>query len=229
MIPFKSWESCIFYATSLFLFLPHFPLKGRPLREQQEVAAAVIQRCYRKYKQVSQLLGRHGNVSYSHSIQTGLGSLVCGLAKSTTSSAWSKDWLWIVLIKNQREMFQKGKKNKQTKSHLQLMPQNNFCSHRWPLSGITCLQHWSDTEEVICVWNKALCLSHFTYELISNERTQGNLIWWLVDTSCYRWPWIIYITSSLAGFPFGFFLSNLKWRIVKIWRSPESLKLFCIP
>uniref|UniRef100_A0A7M4EXS5 Calmodulin-binding transcription activator 1 n=1 Tax=Crocodylus porosus TaxID=8502 RepID=A0A7M4EXS5_CROPO len=27
--------------------------KGRPLREQQEVAAAVIQRCYRKYKQVS--------------------------------------------------------------------------------------------------------------------------------------------------------------------------------
>uniref|UniRef100_A0A8B9BCS0 Calmodulin-binding transcription activator 1 n=1 Tax=Anser brachyrhynchus TaxID=132585 RepID=A0A8B9BCS0_9AVES len=26
--------------------------KGRPLREQQEVAAAVIQRCYRKYKQV---------------------------------------------------------------------------------------------------------------------------------------------------------------------------------
>uniref|UniRef100_A0A8D2LH44 Calmodulin binding transcription activator 1 n=1 Tax=Varanus komodoensis TaxID=61221 RepID=A0A8D2LH44_VARKO len=27
--------------------------QGRPLREQQEVAAAVIQRCYRKYKQVS--------------------------------------------------------------------------------------------------------------------------------------------------------------------------------
>uniref|UniRef100_A0A8C3K0I5 Calmodulin binding transcription activator 1 n=1 Tax=Calidris pygmaea TaxID=425635 RepID=A0A8C3K0I5_9CHAR len=27
--------------------------KGRPLREQQEVAAAVIQRCYRKYKQVT--------------------------------------------------------------------------------------------------------------------------------------------------------------------------------
>lgn len=28
------------------------PLQGRPLREQQEVATAVIQRCYRKYKQV---------------------------------------------------------------------------------------------------------------------------------------------------------------------------------
>lgn len=28
-------------------------LQERPLREQQEVAAAVIQRCYRKYKQVS--------------------------------------------------------------------------------------------------------------------------------------------------------------------------------
>lgn len=27
--------------------------QGRPLREQQEVAAAVIQRCYKKYKQVS--------------------------------------------------------------------------------------------------------------------------------------------------------------------------------
>jgi len=27
-------------------------LQGRPLREQQEVATAVIQRCYRKYKQV---------------------------------------------------------------------------------------------------------------------------------------------------------------------------------
>ncbi|KAL2296525.1 hypothetical protein Nmel_015844, partial [Mimus melanotis] len=27
--------------------------KGRPLREQQEVAAAVIQRCYRKYKQLT--------------------------------------------------------------------------------------------------------------------------------------------------------------------------------
>lgn len=26
--------------------------QGRPLREQQEVAAAVIQRCYKKYKQV---------------------------------------------------------------------------------------------------------------------------------------------------------------------------------
>lgn len=29
------------------------PQQGRPLREQQEVAAAVIQRCYKKYKQVS--------------------------------------------------------------------------------------------------------------------------------------------------------------------------------
>lgn len=28
-------------------------LQGRPLREQQELAAAVIQRCYKKYKQVS--------------------------------------------------------------------------------------------------------------------------------------------------------------------------------
>ncbi|MGH0179672.1 UNVERIFIED_CONTAM: hypothetical protein FKN15_002161 [Acipenser sinensis] len=28
--------------------------KGRPLREQQEVAAAVIQRCYRKYKEMTQ-------------------------------------------------------------------------------------------------------------------------------------------------------------------------------
>lgn len=34
-----------------------FPVKGRPLREQQEVAAAVIQRCYRKYKQVNQARG----------------------------------------------------------------------------------------------------------------------------------------------------------------------------
>lgn len=32
---------------------PSAPLpQGRPLREQQEVAAAVVQRCYRKYKQV---------------------------------------------------------------------------------------------------------------------------------------------------------------------------------
>lgn len=29
--------------------------QGRPLREQQEVAAAVIQRCYKKYKQVGTL------------------------------------------------------------------------------------------------------------------------------------------------------------------------------
>lgn len=28
------------------------PLQGRRLKEQQELAAAVIQRCYRKYKQV---------------------------------------------------------------------------------------------------------------------------------------------------------------------------------
>lgn len=33
-------------------------LKGRPLREQQEVAAAVIQRCYRKYKQVTSAVSR---------------------------------------------------------------------------------------------------------------------------------------------------------------------------
>lgn len=33
--------------------LSHSTLQqGRPLREQQEVAAAVIQRCYKKYKQV---------------------------------------------------------------------------------------------------------------------------------------------------------------------------------
>ena len=72
VIPLKSWESCISYTVSSFLFLPRFPLKGRPLREQQEVAAAVIQRCYRKYKQVSQLV----NASYPHSIQTGVGSPV---------------------------------------------------------------------------------------------------------------------------------------------------------
>lgn len=34
------------------MLLLSFPTQGRPLREQQEVAAAVIQRCYRKYKQV---------------------------------------------------------------------------------------------------------------------------------------------------------------------------------
>ncbi len=33
--------------------IPFFPtLQGRPLREQQELAAAVIQRCYKRYKQV---------------------------------------------------------------------------------------------------------------------------------------------------------------------------------
>ncbi|KAG9337659.1 hypothetical protein JZ751_028296 [Albula glossodonta] len=41
------------YATLPFLLSP----QGRPLREQQEVAAAVIQRCYRKYKQVGHPLG----------------------------------------------------------------------------------------------------------------------------------------------------------------------------
>lgn len=34
------------------MLLLSFSTQGRPLREQQEVAAAVIQRCYRKYKQV---------------------------------------------------------------------------------------------------------------------------------------------------------------------------------
>lgn len=41
---------CRSWATS---DLSHSTLQqGRPLREQQEVAAAVIQRCYKKYKQV---------------------------------------------------------------------------------------------------------------------------------------------------------------------------------
>lgn len=42
---------CMFHVTSdpLCSILQ----QGRPLREQQEVAAAVIQRCYKKYKQVS--------------------------------------------------------------------------------------------------------------------------------------------------------------------------------
>lgn len=41
---------CMFCVTS---DLSHSTLwQGRPLREQQEVAAAVIQRCYKKYKQV---------------------------------------------------------------------------------------------------------------------------------------------------------------------------------
>lgn len=40
-------------AGSLTSDLSHSTLQqGRPLREQQEVAAAVIQRCYKKYKQV---------------------------------------------------------------------------------------------------------------------------------------------------------------------------------
>lgn len=37
-------------------------LQGRPLREQQELAAAVIQRCYKKYKQVSSASGRNSPV-----------------------------------------------------------------------------------------------------------------------------------------------------------------------
>ena len=108
-IPLKSWESCMSYTVSFFLFLPCFPLKGRPLREQQEVAAAVIQRCYRKYKQVSQLV----NASYPHSILTGMESPVRCLAESTASDAWPKDWLWVTLVKDWRKMFQKrGKKRK---------------------------------------------------------------------------------------------------------------------
>lgn len=42
---------CMFRVTSDLL--RSTPQQGRPLREQQEVAAAVIQRCYKKYKQVS--------------------------------------------------------------------------------------------------------------------------------------------------------------------------------
>lgn len=54
----ETWQShliafvakCRFCVTS---DLSHSTLQqGRPLREQQEVAAAVIQRCYKKYKQV---------------------------------------------------------------------------------------------------------------------------------------------------------------------------------
>lgn len=44
------WQNAGFTVTS---DLSHSTLQqGRPLREQQEVAAAVIQRCYKKYKQV---------------------------------------------------------------------------------------------------------------------------------------------------------------------------------
>lgn len=59
------------------------------------------------------------------------------------------------------------KKEKQTKNHLQLLPQNNFCSDCWPLSGITScnvglIQRKLFGSEV------RLCVSHFAYKLISN-------------------------------------------------------------
>lgn len=44
--------SFVLVFSALCLLLLSFLAQGRPLREQQEVAAAVIQRCYRKYKQV---------------------------------------------------------------------------------------------------------------------------------------------------------------------------------
>jgi hypothetical protein len=92
------WESCIYtsdgsvlsfkdvdssYFRSLLIFIPLtvFNLKGRPLREQQEVAAAVIQRCYRKYKQVSFIsVSQKENVS-GPKAPSGLRALVYSLAK----------------------------------------------------------------------------------------------------------------------------------------------------
>ncbi|XP_060714005.1 calmodulin-binding transcription activator 1-like isoform X2 [Tachysurus vachellii] len=64
--------------------------KGRPLREQQELAAAVIQRCYKKYKQVSAQYRRYYPVYHLSLVSV---TIMFGIPSSPSSFFHKLTWI----------------------------------------------------------------------------------------------------------------------------------------
>lgn len=91
--------------TNLSLLLSSLPLfafsltpsllQGRPIREQQELAAAVIQRCYKKYKQVSAQYRRYYPVYHLSLVSV---TIMSGILSSPSFFFHKLTWIALKVI-----------------------------------------------------------------------------------------------------------------------------------
>lgn len=185
---------------------PSYYLKGRPLREQQEVAAAVIQRCYRKYKQV--------NLSLCHrrrrpSLQSLPLRTWCGVWIVSTTQKWfALPWL------KTRETG-----NETKPSAVQFVPQKNLCSESGP-SVLSAPWDIGLIQGITCVWSEDQCLSNFIGCVVIEELRR---VWhgsWRRSVLAIPLDIELYRLYSLWPFSVQLLLIHLKMKnCKKFWES----------